>query len=223
MTPVTCRLTAKNRDQLRSGTIRSVTLPLLFFLDDRHVSWLDDSCIYAELVFEWSNSEGSEKRVCPDTAALNDERRDAVNHSSSASLLLNAPYVTTSTTASHCTVVWTSRVVQPVGHGGPHSFHPSRGGPGQWRRQDFVTGGGVRYGSIGGLEYEVPQKLTHLLQCTHILHNFWTSTHRGGASPLSPSLAAPLTHFLGVSSTVYTSGKVTSRSPCHDTIAILDA
>jgi len=28
----------------------------------------------------------------------------------------------------------------------------------QWRRQDFVTGGGeVRYGSIGGLEYEVPQ------------------------------------------------------------------
>jgi len=23
----------------------------------------------------------------------------------------------------------------------------------------------VRYGSIGGLEYEVPQKLTHLLQC----------------------------------------------------------
>ena len=36
----------------------------------------------------------------------------------------------------------------------------------QWHRQDFVTGGGeVRYGSIGGLEYEVPQKLTHLLQC----------------------------------------------------------
>jgi len=28
----------------------------------------------------------------------------------------------------------------------------------QRRRQDFVTGGGeVRYGSIGGLEYEVPQ------------------------------------------------------------------
>jgi len=49
----------------------------------------------------------------------------------------------------------------------------------------------VRYGSVGGLEYEVPQKLTHLLQCTHILHNFWTSTHRGEASPNSP-LAAPL-------------------------------
>jgi len=30
---------------------------------------------------------------------------------------------------------------------------------------DFVTGGEVRYGCIGGLEYEVPQKLTHLLQC----------------------------------------------------------
>ena len=27
----------------------------------------------------------------------------------------------------------------------------------QWRRQDFVTGGEVRYESIGGLEYEVPQ------------------------------------------------------------------
>ena len=29
----------------------------------------------------------------------------------------------------------------------------------------FCNRGGVRYGSIGGLEYEVPQKLTHLLQC----------------------------------------------------------
>jgi len=35
----------------------------------------------------------------------------------------------------------------------------------QWRRQVFVTGGEVRYGYTGGLEYEVPQKLTHLLQC----------------------------------------------------------
>ena len=33
--------------------------------------------------------------------------------------------------------------------------------PDQWRRQDFVTGGGeVRYGSIGGLEYEVPPTFT---------------------------------------------------------------
>ena len=65
----------------------------------------------------------------------------------------------------------------------------------------FCNRGEVRYGSIGGLEYKVPQKLTHLLhcthtnpfnspfpglllrQCTHILHNFWTSTHRGEASP----------------------------------------
>ena len=29
----------------------------------------------------------------------------------------------------------------------------------------FCNRGEVRYGSIGGLEYEVPQKLTHLLQC----------------------------------------------------------
>jgi len=35
----------------------------------------------------------------------------------------------------------------------------------QWRRQDFVTGEEVRYGSTGGLEYEVPEKLTRLLQC----------------------------------------------------------
>ena len=82
----------------------------------------------------------------------------------------------------------------------------------QWRRQDFVTGGGeVRYGSIGGLEYEVPQSRLYCLcinvalcstalQCicrvirkkfhdnesTHILHNFWTSTHRWGKLPPSP-------------------------------------
>jgi len=36
----------------------------------------------------------------------------------------------------------------------------------QWRRQDFVTGGGGSEVWVGGLEYEVPQKLTHLLQCT---------------------------------------------------------
>jgi len=65
----------------------------------------------------------------------------------------------------------------------------------------------VRYGSIGGLEYEVPQSrlyclrinvalldgLAMYLSCdtkkfhdnesAHILHNFWTSTHRGEASP----------------------------------------
>jgi len=74
----------------------------------------------------------------------------------------------------------------------------------------------VRYGSTGGLEYEVPQSrlyclcinvalldgLAMYLSCdtkkfhdnesTHILHTFWTSIHRGEASPPSP-LAAPLT------------------------------
>jgi len=33
----------------------------------------------------------------------------------------------------------------------------------QWRRQDFVTGAEVRYGSIGGLEYEVPQSRLYCL------------------------------------------------------------
>jgi len=73
-------------------------------------------------------------------------------------------------------------------------------------------GGAVRYGSIGSLEYEVPQSQLYCLcinvalcstalqcmscdtkkfhdnECTHILHNFWTSTHTGGSFPL----AAPL-------------------------------
>jgi len=62
----------------------------------------------------------------------------------------------------------------------PRSLFPSVAPPG------FCNRGEVRYGSVGGLEYEVPQKLTHLLQCTHILHNFWTSTHRGEASPNFP-------------------------------------
>jgi len=79
----------------------------------------------------------------------------------------------------------------------------------------------VRCGSIGGLEYEVPQSRLYCLcinvalcstalQCicrvirscdtkkfhdnesTHILHNFWTSTHREEVSPLPLPLAAPL-------------------------------
>ena len=79
----------------------------------------------------------------------------------------------------------------------------------------------VRYGSIGGLEYEVSQSRLYCLcinvalcstalQCicrvitkkfhdnesTQILHNFWTSTHRaGGSFPLTP-LAAPLDYSL---------------------------
>ena len=71
-------------------------------------------------------------------------------------------------------------------------------------------GGEVRYGSVGGLEYKVPQSRLYCLcinvslcstalvylscdtkkfhdnESTHILHNFWTSTHRGEASPLPP-------------------------------------
>ena len=71
--------------------------------------------------------------------------------------------------------------------------------------------GEVRYGSIGGLEYSPPVPVVlsvyqrgslldglamhlscefHDNESTHILHNFWTSTHRGKLSP-SP-LAAPL-------------------------------
>ena len=33
----------------------------------------------------------------------------------------------------------------------------------QWRRRDFVNTGEVRYGSIGGLEYEVPQSRLYCL------------------------------------------------------------
>ena len=33
----------------------------------------------------------------------------------------------------------------------------------QWRRLDFITGGKVRYGSIGGLEYEVTQSRLYCL------------------------------------------------------------
>ena len=84
----------------------------------------------------------------------------------------------------------------------------------QWRCQDFVTGVEVRYGSIGGLEYEVvlsvyqrgslldglvmylscDTKKLHDNESTHILHNFWTSTHRGESfpPPQSPPLAATL-------------------------------
>ena len=78
----------------------------------------------------------------------------------------------------------------------------------------FYNSGEVRYGSIGGLEYEVPQsrlcclcilyqrgslldglamylsrdtKKFHDNESTHVLHNFWTSTHRGGRFPPSRS------------------------------------
>jgi len=82
----------------------------------------------------------------------------------------------------------------------------------EWRRQDFVTGGEVRYASIGGLEYEVPQSRLYCLcinvaLCSTALkcicrvirrssttmkaHTYYIifgrrSTHRGGSFPPSP-------------------------------------
>jgi len=93
-----------------------------------------------------------------------------------------------------------------------HQRHACVGKWLQWRRQDFVTGGGeVRYGSIGGSSVQSPpvpvvlsvyqrgsllDGLAVYLSCdtkkfhdnerTHILHNFWTYTHRGEASPALP-------------------------------------
>jgi len=86
----------------------------------------------------------------------------------------------------------------------------------QWRRQDFVTGG-VRYGSIGCLEYEVPKSRLYCLcinvalcstalQCicrvirrssiTMKAHTYYIIFGRpriGGKLPPSP-LATPLCH-----------------------------
>ena len=85
----------------------------------------------------------------------------------------------------------------------------------QRRRQDFVTGGsevwvyrgsrvrsppvpvvlsGYQRGSLLdglGMYLSCDTKKFHDNESTHILHNFWTSTHRGEASPLPP-MAAPL-------------------------------
>jgi len=85
----------------------------------------------------------------------------------------------------------------------------------QWRRQDFVTGGSEVWVYRGSRVRSPPvpvvlsvyqrgsllDGLAMYLSCdtkkfndnesTHILHNFWTSTHRGGSFPPSP-LAAPL-------------------------------
>ena len=84
-----------------------------------------------------------------------------------------------------------------------------------WGRQDFVTGGSEvwvyrrsrvrsppvpvvlsvyqRGSLLDGLVmyFSCDTKKFHDNESTHILHNFWTSTHRGEASPV-PSLAAPL-------------------------------
>ena len=86
----------------------------------------------------------------------------------------------------------------------------------QWRRQDFVTGGGSEVWVYRGSSVQsppVPAVLSvyqraslldglamylsrdtnkfHDNESTHILHNFRTSTHRGEASFFHP-LAAPL-------------------------------
>ena len=86
----------------------------------------------------------------------------------------------------------------------------------QWRRQYFVTGGSEVWVYRGSRVRSPPvpvvlsvyqrgsllDDLAMYLSCdtkkfhdnesTHILHNFWTSTHRGEASPPSSPLAAPL-------------------------------
>ena len=81
----------------------------------------------------------------------------------------------------------------------------------QWRRQDFVTGGGSEVWVYRGSRVRSPSvpvilsvyqrgslldglamylscdtKKFHDNESTHILHNFWTSTHMGEASPSPP-------------------------------------
>jgi len=61
----------------------------------------------------------------------------------------------------------------------------------------FCNRGEVRYGSLGGLEYEVRQKLTHLLQC---IGNIFGRPPIGGKLPPPPSggatVACHLLHFM---------------------------
>ena len=86
----------------------------------------------------------------------------------------------------------------------------------QWRRQDFVTGGGSEVWVYRGSRVRSPpvpavlsvyqrgsllDGLAMYLSCdtkkfrdnesTHILHNFWTSTHRGGSFPPGVATARP--------------------------------
>jgi len=75
----------------------------------------------------------------------------------------------------------------------------------QWRRQDFVTGGGESVPVVLSV-YQRGSLLDGLamyLSCdtkkfrdnksTRILHNFWTSTHRGKLRPFPPGGATVLT------------------------------
>jgi len=101
----------------------------------------------------------------------------------------------------------------------------------QWRRQDFVTGGrGIEvwvyrrsrvrsppeadtftaahreFVGFGTVWYEeVPWQWKHT-RMMMILHNFWTSTHRGEAPP-SPPLSAPLTQAADRQPTVCASNR----------------
>ena len=101
----------------------------------------------------------------------------------------------------------------------------------QWRRQDFATGGSEvwvyrgsrvrsppvlvvlsvyqRGSSLDGLAMYLScdTKKFHDNESTHILslHNFWTSTHRGEASPL-PSLWRRHCHVLWTTASAETRG-----------------
>jgi len=69
----------------------------------------------------------------------------------------------------------------------------------QWRRQDFVTGGGSEVWVHRGSRVRSPPEAdtftavhsSMTVKAHTLLHNFWTSTHRGEASPHFP-LAPPL-------------------------------
>jgi len=97
-------------------------------------------------------------------------------------------------------------------HAGPWAAHPSTHTDAsyQWRRQDFVTGGSEVWVYRGSRVRSLPIPLVlsvyrrgslldglamylscdtkkfHDNESTYILHNFWTSTHRGEASATFP-------------------------------------
>ena len=109
-------------------------------------------------------------------------------------------------------------------HAGPWAAHPSTHTDAsyQWRRQDFVTGGSEVWVYRGSRVRSLPIPLVlsvyrrgslldglamylscdtkkfHDNESTHILHNFWTSTHGGKLPPPYP-LAAPLVRSVRVS------------------------
>jgi len=64
----------------------------------------------------------------------------------------------------------------------------------QWRRQDFVTGGGSEVWVHRGSRVRSPPEAdtftavhsSMTVKAHTLLHNFWTSTHRGGSFPPFP-------------------------------------